>query len=118
MLGAAVANVLVVAVRRRRHDFAALRAMGLTSAQIVRTVLWQATTVAVVGLILGIPVGLVIGKWSWSLLASQLGMVPVPVLPVAATVAIALAVVVLANLVGIVPGMRASRSPGSVLRAE
>jgi len=118
MLGAAVANALVVAVRRRRHDFAALRAMGLTSAQIVRTVLWQATTVAVVGLVLGIPVGLVIGKWSWTLLASQLGMVPVPVLPVAATIVIGVAVVVLANLVGIVPGMRASRSPGTVLRAE
>ena len=108
MLGAAVANAVVVAVRRRRHDFAALRSMGLTSAQVVRTVLWQATTVAVVGLMVGIPLGLVIGKWSWNLLATRLGMVAVPVVPLGATVAIVVAVVVLANLTGVAPGMRAS----------
>jgi hypothetical protein len=118
MLGAAVANALVVAVRRRRHDLASLRAMGLTSGQVVRTVLWQATTVALVGLVVGIPLGLVAGRWTWNALAAHLGMVSVPVMPVAATALIVVAVVALANLVGILPGMRAARSPGAVLRAE
>jgi hypothetical protein len=118
MLGAAVANAIVVAVRRRRHDLAVLRTLGLTTSQLVRTVLWQATTVGLVAVIVGIPLGLVVGRWSWNLLVTSLGMVPAPVVPGLVVTAVAVGVLALTNLVGIVPGLRAAHAPGATLRAE
>jgi hypothetical protein len=118
LLAAAVANALVVAVRRRRRDLAVLRTLGFTRAQVVRTVLWQATTVGVVAVIVGIPLGVVIGRWTWNGLAVRLGTVPVPTASVPELLVLAVAVLVLANLVGLVPGLRAARHPGQVLRTE
>jgi FtsX-like permease family len=118
LLAAAVANSLVVAVRRRRHDLAVLRTLGFTAGQVLRTVLWQASTVAVIALVVGIPVGLVLGRWTWTLLAQLLGTVPEPMIPAAGIVLLAVAVLALTNLVGVIPGIRASRTPGPSLRAE
>ncbi len=118
LLGAAVANALVVAVRRRHHDLAVLRTLGFTRGQVVRTVLWQATTVGIVALVIGIPVGVVVGRWTWTLLIDRLGTVPVPLVSVASLVLVGVAVLALAMVVGVVPGLRAARSPGRLLRAE
>ncbi len=118
LLGAAVANALVVAVRRRRHDLAVLRTLGFTTGQVLRTVLWQATTVAVIALMVGLPLGLIGGRWSWTLLAERLGTVAVPLVSAGALVVVGVIVLGLANLVGLVPGIRAARSPGTALRTE
>jgi FtsX-like permease family len=118
LLAAAVANALVVAVRRRRHDLAVLRMLGFTTAEVVRTVLWQATTVGVVGLVAGIPVGIIGGRWTWKLLADRLGTIAEPVVSVSAVAAVAVGVLVLSNAVGLIPGFRAARTPGRGLRPE
>ncbi len=118
VLGIAVANALVVAVRRRNHDLAVLCTLGFTRGQVMRTVLWQATTVGIVALVIGIPVGVVVGRWTWTLLVDRLGTLPVPLVSVASLVVVAVTVLALAVLVGIVPGLRAARSPGRLLRAE
>jgi predicted lysophospholipase L1 biosynthesis ABC-type transport system permease subunit len=118
LLGAAVANALVVAVRRRRHDLAVLRTLGFTRGQVVRTVVWQATTVGTVALVIGIPVGVVVGRWTWTLLTDGLGTVPVPIVSVPSLVVVVVAVLGLGVAVGVVPGLRAARSPGRLLRAE
>jgi hypothetical protein len=118
LLAAAVANALVVAVRRRRRDLAVLRTLGCSTGQVVRTVLWQATTVGIVALIVGIPSGVIIGRWTWTVLADRLGTVAVPVVSGLALAAVAATVLILANLVGIVPGLRAAHAPGRALRTE
>ena len=118
LLAAAVANALVVAVRRRRRDLAVLRTLGCTTGQVVRTVLWQASTVGIVAVIIGIPAGVVIGRWTWTLLADRLGTVPVPEVSALLLAGLGAAVLVLANVVGVVPGLRAARSPGEALRTE
>jgi FtsX-like permease family len=118
LLAAAVANALVVAVRRRRRDLAVLRTLGFTTGQVVRTVLWQATTVGIVAAAIGIPFGVIIGRWTWTVLADRLGTVPVPVVSGVVAVAVAVVVLALANLVGVVPGLRAARAPGRALRTE
>ncbi|HXY92041.1 MAG TPA: ABC transporter permease [Acidimicrobiia bacterium] len=118
LLAAAVANALVITVRRRRREFAVLRTLGLTRAQILRTVLWQATTVALVAVVFGIPAGIVIGHWTWRVLADRLGTLAVPTLPGVALLGVAAAVLLLANLVAFVPGLRAARAPARVLRTE
>ena len=57
LLAAAVANALVVTVRRRRRELAVLSTLGFSRGQILRTVLWQATTVGCVAPRSGSPPG-------------------------------------------------------------
>ena len=118
LLAAAVANALVVAVRRRRRDLAVLRTLGFTTGQVVRTVLWQATTVGVAGLIVGIPAGIIVGRWTWTLLADRLGTVAQPLVSATSVLGVAAAVLILSNAVGLIPGFRAARRPGRGLRPE
>ena len=119
MLAAAVGNALVVAIRRRRHDLAVLRTMGLTSGQVTRTVLWQAATVGTVAAVVGLPLGVVLGRWTWRLLSVQLGTIPVRIVPVGLVGSIGAATVAVALAVGLVPGYRAGRARvTTVLRSE
>ena len=113
-----VGHALVVAVRRRRIDLAILRTMGFTPGQVSRAVGWQATTVALIAAVVGIPFGLLLGRLAWSAVARQLGVVDTPVVPTAAFVAVP-AAVLFANLVALAPGRRAARlRPVQILRAE
>jgi ABC-type antimicrobial peptide transport system permease subunit len=114
-----VGHMLVSSVRRRRHDVAILRTIGFVRRQVSAAVAWQATTVVLVGLLVGVPLGLAAGRWSWSLVADQLGVAFRPVVPVGV---IALGVVgslVLANAVAALPGLVAARTrPAEALRTE
>jgi len=118
LLAAAVANALVVTVRRRRRDLALLHTLGFTTGQVLRTVLWQATTVAAVAAVLGIPAGIILGRWTWTLLAHHLGTLPVPIVPAIDLLAVAAAVVALANIVAFAPGIRAAGTPAHALQTE
>ncbi|MDQ4096800.1 MAG: FtsX-like permease family protein, partial [Actinomycetota bacterium] len=80
--GATLVHTLVSAVRRRRHDFAILKTLGFLRRQVSSTVVWQATTLTLVALGLGVPLGAAAGRWSWELFADQLGIVPEPTVPV------------------------------------
>src|SRR6185437_1879961 len=65
----AVGYALSTAVRRRGRELAVLRALGLTSRQVRLVIVTQATLLAVVGLAAGIPLGLVVGRAIWRLVA-------------------------------------------------
>ena len=65
----AVGHALVIAVRRRRHELAVLRTLGLTSGRSRLVVVTQATVLAVIGLALGIPLGLAVGRAVWRVVA-------------------------------------------------
>jgi hypothetical protein len=115
----ALAQTLVFAIRRRRRDLAILKTLGFDRRQVRATVAWQATTYAAVGLIVGLPLGDVLGRWAWNLFAEQLGVVPEAVTPVPLLLLIVPGAIVLANLIAIVPGRIAARTrPALVLRAE
>ena len=58
----AVGHALVTSVRRRRRELALLKAIGFDRRQVRATVAWQATTLATVGLVVGIPIGLIVGR--------------------------------------------------------
>ena len=73
---AALAHVLVTGVRRRRRDLAILKIVGMRKAQLLRVVSWQATALTSAALIVGIPLGIVAGRWSWALFAGSLGVAP------------------------------------------
>jgi predicted lysophospholipase L1 biosynthesis ABC-type transport system permease subunit len=82
-------------------------------------VAWQATTVALVALAVGLPLGVALGRWSWSLLIDRIGLAPEPVTPWPALLAAATATVLVANLVAAWPGrMAAQTRPAVALRSE
>ena len=116
---ATVAHALVTAVRRRRRDLALLKTLGFTRRQVSTSVAWQATTFASVALVIGVPAGVIVGRWAWTALADNLGTVAEPIVPVLA-VALAIPLVLLiANTVAFVPGRIAARlRPATVLRSE
>ncbi len=116
---AALGLTLVASVRRRRRDLALLKTLGFTRRQLATTVAWQSTVVAVVGLAVGIPLGIAVGRWLWIVFAGELSAVPYPVVPATSVALAAAAALVLANLVAAFPGLRAARTPAAeVLRAE
>jgi hypothetical protein len=115
----AAIHALVSTTRRRRHDLAVLRVLGFVSGQVHSTLRWQALTVAAVGLVVGVPAGLIAGRRIWSGLAGAVGVVDDWTFPWA-TVALAVPVALgVAVLLAIPPGRAAARmSSGQVLRAE
>src|SRR5262249_20317538 len=58
---ATVAHALVTTVSRRSHDLAILRSIGFTRRNSRAAIAWQATLLAVVGLVVGVPLGILAG---------------------------------------------------------
>jgi len=115
----ALGLALITSVRRKRRDIAVLKSIGFTSRQVVSAVMWQASTPAVVGAAFGVPIGIAVGRWLWTLFAHELGVVAAPAVPVVAVILTALGTVAVANAVAFVPGVRAARTPtGLILREE
>jgi hypothetical protein len=117
---ATLLHLLVVSVVRRRREVGLLKALGFVNAQVAATVLWQATTVALVGIIIGIPLGIVVGRVVWNAFATNLGAVPVATVPGATIAVLAIAVFAVANALAVIPALTTarSRSTGQLLRTE
>jgi hypothetical protein len=116
---ATLAHLLAVSVWRRRRDSGLLKALGFVRRQVAAVVFWQAATVAVAGIVVGVPLGLVAGRVVWRVFALDAGVVAVPVLPGWLIAALAAGVLVAALAIAIVPAAAAARSPaGQVLRIE
>ena len=116
---AALGHALVTAVRRRGHDLAVLRALGFRPRQNAACIAAQATTVALIGLVLGLPLGVAVGRLSWRWVADSTPLLYVAPLAVLALVLATPAAMVAANALAAVPARRAARlRPAEVLRSE
>jgi putative ABC transport system permease protein len=86
VLGLAVlAQFVLTPARRRRRDFAMLKVLGMLRRDLSAVAFWQVATVTAVGLAVGVPLGIVGGRWAWQLFAGQAGLpgdaiTPLPVL--------------------------------------
>jgi hypothetical protein len=119
LAGMAAAHALVVSVQRRARELALLRTLGFVGGQVRATVAWQATTVAVVGLLLGVPAGLILGRVVWGVAAGNLGVDTDWSVPVLAVLLVLPASVAVANVIASVPARAAARARlGPVLRTE
>ncbi len=115
----ALALMLVSSVRRRRRDFAVYKTLGFTRRQLALTVAWHATVTMTIGIVIGIPFGIALGRWLWDLFARNINVVPAPTVPQWTIGVIIVGALVLANLIAAVPGRLASRtSTAFLLRAE
>jgi putative ABC transport system permease protein len=114
-----LAHMLVSSARRRRRDLAVLKILGFTRWQVQRAVASQATTIMAIALLVGLPAGIVGGRWAWRVFAAQLGVLPEPAVPLTTIIIAIPAALALANLIAAAPGRAAARTqPATVLRTE
>ena len=115
----ALAHALVTSVRRRRRDLAILKTLGFVRGQVLAAVAWQATAIALIALLVGLPLGVAAGRFAWNVFAEELGVLPEAVVPGWPILLLVPATLLVANLVAAIPGRMAARTrPALALRAE
>jgi hypothetical protein len=114
-----LAHTLTSSTRRRCHDLAILKTLGFVRRQVRDAIAWQATTIAAIALLIGLPAGIGAGRWAWRVFAAQLGVLAEPAVPLTAILIAIPAALALANLVAAAPGWAAARAqPATILRSE
>jgi ABC-type antimicrobial peptide transport system permease subunit len=114
-----LAHVLLTGVRRRRRDLALLKTLGFTRRQVLGTVAWEASAFAAVALLVGLPVGVIAGRWAWAVFANAAGVSTAATVPLATVLLAIPATLLAANLIAAAPGWEAARlRPAIVLRTE
>jgi len=115
----AVGHALSIAVSRRRHELAVLRALGLTRRQSRLVIATQASLLAVIGLAFGIPLGVALGRTLWRGAAVMTPLAYQPPLALWALLLIGPLALLAANLLATWPATRAARlRTGEILRTE
>ena len=108
-----------VSARRRRHDFGVLRALGFVRRDLSLTMSWQAISVVAIGVVVGVPLGVMVGRWAWLAAIGSVGMIDTPAVPPVALATVVLVAVGGAAALGAIPGWFAGRRPpADALRAE
>jgi hypothetical protein len=112
-------HFLILSTTRRRHESAVLKAIGFIRAQGVAVVGWQALTIAMIGVIVGAPLGVVLGRSVWEASIDQLGIVDTATIPWQFCAAVVGAALLTATVVGILTGwLSARRNTTEALRHE
>jgi putative ABC transport system permease protein len=94
---------VTLSVRDRRRELAVLRAVGFGDRDVRRSVRWQGLTMIGVGVLIGIPLGIIGGRYAWRYFADRLG--------VALTVTVPLSWLALEVVVTVVLGLLAVALP-------
>lgn len=116
---AAVGHAVATAVRRRRHDLAVLRAVGVTRRQSRAIVFIQGALLALVGVTFGVPLGFALGRTLWRSVADTTPVDYIPPVAVWALVLIGPLALIAAVLLSAWPSHRAaSMRVAHVLRTE
>ncbi|HEY2240235.1 MAG TPA: ABC transporter permease [Streptosporangiaceae bacterium] len=106
-------------VRRRRHELALLKTLGMTRTQVRGVVAWQTTLTLLIAAVLGGPLGVVAGRWGWRAFAGSLGVAPVTEVPLLAVFGLLAALILVGNLLAALPAAVAARTqPAVTLRTE
>jgi hypothetical protein len=112
-------HVLFMSIRSRRVDVAILKGLGANRRWITRVIHSQASLLAVVPLLIGLPLGLLVGARIFRSFVERIGALPDATIPAAIIVGVAGGLLVLANVAALLPARRARRLPtAALLRAE
>jgi MacB-like periplasmic core domain len=103
-------HLLITSIRSRRSDLAVLKVLGFAPRQLRRTIAWQADTIAAFSLVLGLPIGLIIGRWLWIAFTTQLGVETITATPWIAGAVLVVAVVIAVELIAVIPARAAART--------
>ncbi len=116
---AALAYMLIAISRSRARDFAVLRSIGFTRGQSRTVVAAQSTAISIIGLLIGIPLGVLLGRAAWRLIAERVPLQNVPPVAALALIVIVPLALLVANLLALWPSQRVARlRVAEVLRAE
>jgi ABC-type lipoprotein release transport system permease subunit len=114
-----LAHAVVLSARRHRRQLAVLRALGFSRGQAAAAVRWQATVLGLAAVAIGVPVGVVAGRWGWLAVAEQLGVASGPVVPLLLIAGVTIAAVLVAHVVAVIPAWQAARlRPAEAFRVE
>jgi ABC-type lipoprotein release transport system permease subunit len=114
-----LAHVMITGVNRRRRDLAVLKALGFTRSQVLRVVSWEASALAAVALLAGMPLGVLAGRWAWIAFAGSAGVSRTPAIELPLVLLTVPATLLLASLIAAQPGWQAARiRPATVLRTQ
>jgi predicted lysophospholipase L1 biosynthesis ABC-type transport system permease subunit len=114
-----VCHVMLTSMRSRRRDLAILRSLGADRGWITRAVHWQATVLTLLPVLVGIPVGVVIGRLVFVAFADSMGAVHDAAVPLLTIALGALALVALANAIAELVSRRTRRrEPALLLQGE
>jgi hypothetical protein len=115
----ALAHTIIVNTRRRARDLAVLRAIGFTTRQVARTVTVLAVSACAAGVVVGAPLGLLIGRLVWWSVAHTTGLATDPAYAWWSVLSLVPAAFGISVLVAWLPARRAARrKPASLLRSE
>ena len=95
-----------------------MKVIGFVRSQVAAAVCWQSTTIALIGIVLGVPIGIALGRVIWRAFASNLGVVPVEIVPVRLVFLLAAGALVGGVLLALVPATLASRTRPAVALRE
>jgi ABC-type antimicrobial peptide transport system permease subunit len=106
---AMLVHTVVTAVRGGRRSHATLRALGYSRRQSRSTVLWQTITLATLAFVVGVPVGLIAGRFVWVAFAHRLGVETDPFVPLGNLLIVGAGMAVVALLAAIPPAWLVTR---------
>ena len=105
-------------MRARGRDLAVLRALGSDSHQLRGIIHWQASFVAGLVVLVGLPLRVILGRWVVTLLTTALGIVPGAEVSLLMSVALVVAAMLTANLLALMPARRAARNTARQLMLD
>jgi len=112
-------HFLMLSSARRRQDTAVLEAVGFVRFQTIAVVVWQALTIATIGLIVGVPLGVILGRTAWTASIDQLGIVDTATIPWLFCAVVIAVVLLAAAVIGILTGwLSGERNKAAALRHE
>jgi hypothetical protein len=115
----ATSHALLVTVRRRRVELGVLSALGFAPAQRRAVIVGQATTITLTALVIGIPLGALVGRVVWSTIAESIGVATDASFPLILLAIGAIGFVVLINMIAAFPARSARRlRVADALRSE
>jgi ABC-type antimicrobial peptide transport system permease subunit len=114
-----LAHMLTTSIKRRRRDVAILKTLGFGRGQVRSAVEWQAFVFTSVAVAISIPVGIILGRWVWRVIARYAGFAPSPAVPGLRLLLVAGAALAAALILALLPARSAARTrPALVLRTE
>jgi hypothetical protein len=115
----ATTNALFAATRRRRHEMAVLGAIGLSRRQLEGAVATQGVVIGALAAIVGMPTGLLVGKWLWTVHADRIGLSSAISIPFGMALVVGAVTVALTCVIAVAAGWGAMRTRvATALRTE
>ncbi|MCU1390518.1 MAG: hypothetical protein JWL72_3856 [Ilumatobacteraceae bacterium] len=112
-----VVHIMLTSLRRRRRDLAVLTALGADRGWLRRAVHWQASATIVLPIVIGVPLGIVAGRLVFSAFADSIGAADDASTPLLVLAAMAIGLLVLANIAAVPSWPRRSSRPADSLQA-